>query len=84
VTTTPVQTGQPLLRELITIPERIHQGDFVLRLTVWGSRSRLCADLGARCARSAGMIAIRVAAAALPDLPQAVEPAVVARSLVGV
>ncbi|MGH3766430.1 MAG: hypothetical protein ACRDTX_15000 [Pseudonocardiaceae bacterium] len=33
MTTTPVQAGQPLLRELITIPERIHQGDFVLRLT---------------------------------------------------
>ncbi len=33
MTATPVQTGQPLLRELITIPERIHQGDFVLRLT---------------------------------------------------
>jgi hypothetical protein len=33
VTTTPVQTGQPLLRELIRIPEQIHQGDFVLRLT---------------------------------------------------
>ncbi|MGH3708611.1 MAG: PglY protein [Pseudonocardiaceae bacterium] len=30
---TTVQAGQPLLRELITIPERIHQGDFVLRLT---------------------------------------------------
>ncbi len=28
-----MQTGQPLLRELIDIPERIHQGDFVLRLT---------------------------------------------------
>jgi len=28
-----MQTGQPLLRELIVIPERIHQGDFVLRLT---------------------------------------------------
>ncbi|WP_300007713.1 PglY protein [Pseudonocardia sp.] len=26
-------TGAPLLRELIRIPERIHQGDFVLRLT---------------------------------------------------
>ena len=33
MTTTPVQTGQPLLRELIRIPEQIHQGDFVLRLT---------------------------------------------------
>ena len=33
MTTTPVQTGQPLLRELIAIPEQIHQGDFVLRLT---------------------------------------------------
>ncbi|MGI9003624.1 MAG: hypothetical protein ACR2GH_18555 [Pseudonocardia sp.] len=33
MTTTPVQAGQPLLRELIRIPERIHQGDFVLRLT---------------------------------------------------
>lgn len=31
--TTPARTGQPLLRELIEIPERIHQGDFVLRLT---------------------------------------------------
>ncbi|WP_345411481.1 hypothetical protein [Pseudonocardia xishanensis] len=31
--TTPVRGGQPLLRELIDIPERIHQGDFVLRLT---------------------------------------------------
>ncbi|MDQ2710213.1 MAG: hypothetical protein M3Z25_22475 [Actinomycetota bacterium] len=33
MTSTSVQTGQPLLRELIDIPERIHQGDFVLRLT---------------------------------------------------
>lgn len=32
MTTTP-PAAQPLLRELITIPERIHQGDFVLRLT---------------------------------------------------
>jgi hypothetical protein len=31
--TTPAQAEQPLLRELIDIPERIHQGDFVLRLT---------------------------------------------------
>ena len=31
--TTPARAEQPLLRELISIPERIHQGDFVLRLT---------------------------------------------------
>lgn len=47
-------------------------------------KSAYTADPGARCARPAGMIASRVVAAALPDLPQAVEPAVVARSLVGV
>jgi hypothetical protein len=33
MTTTPAQAGQPLLRELIIIPERIHQGDFMLHLT---------------------------------------------------
>jgi hypothetical protein len=28
----------PLIRELIAIPERVHQGDFVLEPTCWGTR----------------------------------------------
>jgi hypothetical protein len=42
--TTPVQTSQPLLRELIDIPERIHQGDFVLRLTEGVERAQATLD----------------------------------------
>lgn len=33
MTATPMEGGPPLLREQIDIPERVHQGDFVLRLT---------------------------------------------------
>ncbi|MGQ0480081.1 MAG: hypothetical protein ACT4O0_03485 [Pseudonocardia sp.] len=33
MTSTHAPNGPPLLRELIDIPERVHQGDFVLRLT---------------------------------------------------
>lgn len=33
MTSTHAPSGPPLLRELIDIPERVHQGDFVLRLT---------------------------------------------------
>ena len=45
MTTTPVRAGQPLLRELINIPERVHQGDFVLKLTEGvADRSRTVAE----------------------------------------
>lgn len=33
MTTAHAAGGAPLLRDLIDIPERVHQGDFVLRLT---------------------------------------------------
>lgn len=38
------QTAQPLLRELISIPERVHQGDFVLRLTEGVARRQATLD----------------------------------------
>ncbi len=37
-------TAQPLLRELIEIPERVHQGDFVLRLTEGVQRRQATLD----------------------------------------
>ncbi|GEL17286.1 hypothetical protein [Pseudonocardia asaccharolytica] len=42
--TTAGQAGRPLLRELIRIPERIHQGDFVLRLTEGVQHTRSTLD----------------------------------------
>ena len=44
VTSTQPGTAQPLLRELITIPERVHQGDFVLRLTEGVQRRQATLD----------------------------------------
>jgi hypothetical protein len=42
--TTPARAEQPLLRDLIDIPERIHQGDFVLRLTEGVRQTRTTLD----------------------------------------
>ena len=44
MTSTQTGTAQPLLRELITIPERVHQGDFVLRLTEGVQRRQATLD----------------------------------------
>ena len=44
MTSTQPGTAAPLLRELITIPERVHQGDFVLRLTEGVARRQATLD----------------------------------------
>ncbi len=41
---TPTGTAQPLLRDLIAIPERVQQGDFVLRLTEGVQRRKATLD----------------------------------------
>jgi hypothetical protein len=47
-------TAQPLLRELIDIPERVYQGDFVLKLTEGVQRRQAMLDSYVSSPRSCG------------------------------